>query len=68
MYVLLLVTTQAFLGQYNSLDSCNKAIRRIYEKQVISLPELYTKEQIAELQKVVDIQVQYNTQYVCVKR
>lgn len=68
MYTLLLVTTQAFLGQYNSLDSCNQAMRAIYEKQVIGRPDVMTKEQKDQLQKVVDFTVTYQTKYVCVKQ
>ena len=68
MYTLLLVTTQTFLGQYQTLDSCNQAIRAIFEKQLIPYPQYLDKNELRELQKAVDLKLQYQRQYLCVKQ
>jgi hypothetical protein len=68
MYTLILITTQTFLGQYNSLESCNQAIRAVYEKQMIPYPDALSKEMLDKVQKLVDNRVKYQREYVCVKQ
>lgn len=68
MYTLILVATNVFLGQYNSLQSCNNAIRAIYEKQLIPYPQYLTKEQLQTAQRSVDLTVKYQRDYTCVKQ
>lgn len=69
MYNLIFITGHIFLGQFNTLDSCNKAIRMIFERQLIPYPQyVMSKDQMAELQKSVDLKLQYQTEYVCVKK
>ena len=66
LYNLIMVTTPMFMGQYASLESCNNAIRAIYEKQLIPNPSLIPKNEMANAQKSVDIKFQYQHEYVCV--
>lgn len=72
MYSLILVTTQTFLGQYQTLDSCNKAMRAIIERQFISMPdEAYdslSKEVKIFIQQRIDQEVKIQSKYVCVKQ
>jgi hypothetical protein len=67
MYNLILITTQAFLGQYATLDHCNKAIRDIYYREVIPYPHLVGKNDMPILLETVDMLVKLNKEYVCVK-
>lgn len=67
VYNLILVTSGTFVGGYNSLDNCNKAIRSIFEKRLIPVPSLIPKEEMPRLQQGLDITVQYQREYVCVK-
>lgn len=67
VYNLILVTSGTFVGQYNSLDNCNKAIRSIFEKRFIPVPDILNKENIEKMQEVIDTTVKYQRDYVCVK-
>lgn len=67
VYNLILVTSGTFVGGYNSLDNCNKAIRSIYEKRFIPIPENLSKESISAVQEVIDTTVKYQREYVCIK-
>lgn len=67
MYNLILITTQAFLGQYATLDACNKAIHDIYTRQVIPYPHLVKKDEMPILLETVDLLVEINNKYVCTK-
>lgn len=67
MYNLILIATQTFLGQYASLDSCNKAIRAIYTREVIPYPELVSKDQMPALNETINLLVKDQRKYVCTK-
>lgn len=67
VFNLIMVTTHTFMGSYHTLDSCNKAIRSIYEKQFMPYPSLIPKSEIPEIQKGIDITVQYQRDYLCVQ-
>lgn len=67
MFNLILVTTQVFLGQYATLDACNKAVRDIYTREVIPYPHLVRKDEMPILLETVDLLVKTDNKYVCVK-
>ena len=67
MFNLILVTTQVFLGQYATLDSCNNAIRGIYERQFMPYPQLVSEQEKVEIRKVIDLELKWQTKYLCVK-
>ncbi len=67
MYNLILIATQAFLGQYATLDHCNKAVRDIYFRQVVPYPHLVRKDEMPILLETVDFLVKTDNKYVCVK-
>jgi hypothetical protein len=67
MYTLLLVTTQTFLGQYNSLENCQKAIKAIYVQQHMPFPQYLSKEDKERVEKAIDNEIKYQSKYVCIK-
>ena len=67
MYTLLLITSQTFLGQYKSLDNCQRAIRAIYVQQYMPYPQYLSKEEKINVEKAIDNHLKYQRQYLCVK-
>jgi hypothetical protein len=67
VYNLILITTQVFLGQYATLDNCNNAIRGIYERQYMPYPQLVSEQEKVEVRKVIDLEIKWQTKYLCVK-
>lgn len=67
IYNLIAVTTNAFMGTYPTLDSCNKAIRAVIEKETVPVPALIPKIAMIEIQRSIDLTVKYQRKYVCVK-
>ena len=54
------------LGSYDSINSCKDAIRAIYATRMI-VPNLqYSQQQIDVINRVIDTQLQYQQEYVCV--
>ena len=70
-YILLFVAlnqTPTNLGSYNSVNSCKDAIRVIYATRAI-VPNLqYSQQQLTVINRVVDTQLQYQQEYVCVAK
>ena len=70
-YILLFVAlnqTPTSLGSYNSVNSCKDAIRAIYATRAI-VPNLqYSQQQLTVINRVVDTQLQYQQEYVCVAK
>jgi len=67
VYNLIIIASQAFLGQYATLDACNKAVRDIYTKQVVPYPHLVRKDEMPILLETIDFLVKTDNKYVCVK-
>jgi hypothetical protein len=68
-FILLFVAlnqSPTMLGSYDSVNSCKNAIRAIYATQMI-VPNLqYSQQQLDVINRVIDTQLQYQQQYVCV--
>jgi|APFre7841882793_1041355.scaffolds.fasta_scaffold243029_1 hypothetical protein len=64
MYKLIFIATisPVYLGEYQSLDNCRSAIKQIYQ-QKLNLPNV----RLEEINKIVDIKMQYNKEFVCIK-
>ena len=64
MYKLIFIATisPVYLGDYQSLEHCKVAIRQIYQ-QKLNLPNV----RLQEINKIVDIKMQYNKEFVCIK-
>jgi len=67
MYNLIFVVSQTFMGQYATLDLCNKAMRDIFAKQIMPYPELVEKDKRHEYEKAIDLRVKWQTEYTCVR-
>lgn len=71
-YILLFValnsTTPAQLGTYPSQQSCQQAIRAIYETQTIPRGVVLSQQSLDALQKTIDVNLQYQREYTCVKQ
>jgi len=68
MFNLILVASNLLLGQYQSLDSCNKAIYKIYEQKIMPYPDQLSASEVKDLQKEIKNLVRYQRQYLCVKQ
>lgn len=68
MYNLILIASNLLLGQYQSLDTCNHAIYKIYEQRIMPYPEQLSKDEVKDLQKTIQNLVKYQRQYLCVKQ
>ena len=70
-YILLFVAlnqTPTNLGSYDSVNSCKDAIRAIYATRAI-VPNLqYSQQQLTVINRVVDTQLQYQQEYVCIAK
>ena len=70
-YILLFVAlnqTPTNLGSYDSVNSCKDAIRAIYATRAI-VPNLqYSQQQLTVIIRVVDTQLQYQQEYVCIAK
>jgi hypothetical protein len=70
-FILLYVALNAsptLLGSYDSVNSCKNAIRIIYATQMI-VPNLqYSQQQLDVINRVIDVQLQYQQEYVCVAK
>jgi len=68
-FILLFVAlnqSPTMLGSYDSVNSCKNAIRAIYATQMI-VPNLqYSQQQLDVMNRVIDTQLQYQQEYVCV--
>jgi hypothetical protein len=68
-FILLFVAlnqSPTMLGSYDSVNSCKNAIRAIYATQMI-VPNLqYSQQQLDVINRVIDTQLQYQQEYVCV--
>jgi hypothetical protein len=61
-------TSPTMLGSYDSVNSCKNAIRTIYATQMI-VPNLqYSQQQLDVINRVIDVQLQYQQEYVCVAK
>jgi len=67
MYNLIFVVSNAFLGQYATLDACNRAMRDIFTKQIMPDPQLIEKDRRKDFEEAVDLRFKYQTEYICVK-
>lgn len=68
-YILLFVAlnqTPTNLGSYDSINSCKDAIRAIYATRTIAPNLQYSQQQLAAVNRAIDVQLQYQQQYVCV--
>lgn len=68
-YILLFVAlnqTPTNLGSYDSINSCKDAIRTIYATRTIAPNLQYSQQQLAAVNRAIDVQLQYQQQYVCV--
>ena len=68
-YILLFVAlnqTPTNLGSYDSINSCKDAIRAIYATRMIAPNLHYSQQQLTTINSVIDMQLQYQQQYVCV--
>jgi len=60
--------TPTMLGSYDSVNSCKNAIRTIYATRMI-VPNLqYSQQQMDVINRAIDIQLQYQQEYVCVAK
>jgi hypothetical protein len=68
-FILLFVAlnqSPTMLGSYDSVNSCKNAIRAIYATKMI-VPNLqYSQQQLDVINRVIDTQLQYQQEYVCV--
>lgn len=56
------------LGTYDSVNSCNDAIRAIYATRMI-VPNLqYSQQQLNVIDRAIDTQLQYQQEYVCIAK
>ena len=71
-YILLFValnsTTPTQLGTYPSEQACTQAIRAVYEAKTIPRGVVLPQQTIDALQKSIDITLQYQRDYTCVKQ
>ena len=71
-YILLFVAlnsaTPTQLGTYPSEQACNQAIRAVYEAKTIPRGVVLPQQTIDALQKSIDITLQYQRDYTCVKQ
>jgi hypothetical protein len=68
LFVALNFTTPAQLGTYPSEQACNQAIRAVYEAKTIPRGVVLPQQTIDSLQKAIDINLQYQREYTCVKQ
>jgi hypothetical protein len=60
--------TPTMLGSYDSVNSCKDAIRAIYATRVIAPNLQYSQQQLSVINRVIDTQLQYQQEYVCVAK
>jgi hypothetical protein len=62
------INPPTYMGTYDSLKSCENAIRSIYATQLI-VPNLqYSQQQMSVINNVIDTQLQYQQDYRCVAK
>jgi hypothetical protein len=62
------INPPAYMGSYDSLKSCENAIRSIYATHLI-VPNLqYSQQQMSVINNVIDTQLQYQQEYRCVAK
>jgi hypothetical protein len=70
-FILLFVAlnqSPTMLGSYDSVNSCKNAIRAIYVTKSF-VPNLqYSQQQKDVINRVIDTQLQYQQEYVCVAK
>jgi len=67
-FILLFVAlnqSPTMLGSYDSVNSCKNAIRAIYATQMIVPNITYSQQQMSVINRAIDIQLQYQQEYVC---
>jgi len=70
-YILLFVALNqqpAHMGSYDSVNSCKDAIRAIYATRMIAPNLQYSQQQMNVINRVIDTQLQYQQEYVCVAK
>lgn len=72
LYVLMFVgamgQTPANLGSYETMDSCQHAIREIYMQQTMPRGINITPELANSVKQLVDVKMKYQREYTCLKR
>jgi len=70
-YILLFVALNqqpAHMGSYDSVNSCKDAIRAIYTTRMIAPNLQHSQQQLTIINRVIDTQLQYQQEYVCVAK
>jgi hypothetical protein len=62
------LTGPAYLGTYDSYESCNSAIRAIYTVRATPKGTVLSKQQIDIINKTVTTQLELQREYVCVAK
>ena len=62
-FILIAVLTNTSLGEFNSIDSCNNAIRDIYSKSMY-----INNDNRKIINDVINTTMFYQKEYVCVKK
>lgn len=62
------LTSPAYLGTYDSYESCNNAIRAIYTIRATPKGTELSKQQIDLINKTVTTQLQFQRDYICVAK
>jgi hypothetical protein len=60
--------TPTMLGSYDSINSCNNAIRAIFITQSYVPGLQYSQQQQNVINRAIDVQLQYQQDYVCVAK
>jgi hypothetical protein len=69
MYILLAIATQAYLGSYGSLDSCNNAIRERMIAEIAPPGVIAAQPSIKPQVEAIVAKLQpYQNDYQCVKK
>jgi len=62
------INPPAYMGSYDTQKSCENAIRTIYATQLI-VPNLqYSQQQMAVINRVIDMHLQIQQEYRCVAK
>ena len=66
MFILIVVATGLFMGQYNDKPSCQSAIRAIYFQQMAPYPEMLSKSELKEIGVALENTMKYQRKYICI--
>jgi hypothetical protein len=64
----LAINPPAYMGSYDSLKSCENAIRSIYATQLIVPNFQYSQQQMNVFNNIIATQLQYPQEYRCVAK